>query len=65
MWLVTAVAITGTVINVLKNPVCFILWCITNLYYVIHNLRAKNYQMALLFGVYLGLSVWGLISWLQ
>ncbi len=65
MWVVTAVAILGTILNVKKIPMGFTLWIITNVFYVVHNIQIGQKQQALLFAVYLGLAVWGLVTWMK
>lgn len=64
-WAVTGLAIVGTVLNVLKCPWCFVVWILTNALWGATNWRRGQYPQAVLFAVYLGLSVWGLAAWLR
>jgi len=63
MWLVTAAAIVGAWLNVKKRRSGFAVWMLTNLLNAGYCLWIGQPAQALLFGVFLGLAVWGWISW--
>lgn len=63
-WAAAALALAGAVLNILRSPAGFAFWTISNGYLVAHNLRAGERAQASLFTAYLGLSIWGLWSWL-
>ena len=63
LWIVTGLSIAGTVLNVRRVRFCFVLWGLTNVFWVVRNLRIGEIQQALLFLVYLVFAVWGWFSW--
>jgi nicotinamide riboside transporter PnuC len=63
MWIVTGLSILGTVLNIKKKPVCFAIWLVTNSLWCVYDFSIKNYAQAGLFLVYVGLAIWGIISW--
>lgn len=63
MWLVTGASIVGTVLNIKKKRVCFIIWLITNSLWCAYDLWIGAYAQSALFAVYVGLAIWGIISW--
>jgi nicotinamide riboside transporter PnuC len=63
MWCNTAVAICGTILNAKQVRFGFILWMITNAVFIVNNIYMKSLPQAALFTVYLGLAVFGYISW--
>ena len=63
MWLVTAAAIVGACLNVKKRRSGFAVWTVTNLLNAGYCLWIGQPAQALLFGVFLGLAVWGWIAW--
>jgi len=63
MWLVTAASIIGTILNIQKKKICFLIWFCTNNLWMVYNLIIGSYPQAALFGVYVGLSVWGICKW--
>jgi nicotinamide riboside transporter PnuC len=65
MWAVTAVAIVGTVANVLRKRWGFALWLATDVVLVAHNLVIGQPAQAVLFIVYAGLAAWGWWKWRQ
>ena len=62
-WLMVLLGLVGTWLNVEKNPLCFVLWMLSNTYLAIHNLAIREYAQAALFGVYLGFAVMGYRRW--
>lgn len=62
-YLITLASIIGTVANIFKKRWCFVLWLFTNTAWLIVDAYNGLYSQALLFLVYVGLSVWGLIQW--
>ena len=63
IWFNTAVAIIGTILNAKQIRFGFIIWAITNAVFIFNNLFIRSYPQAALFTVYLGLSIYGYISW--
>ena len=63
MWIVTGLSILGTVLNIKKKPVCFVIWLVTNSLWCVYDFYIKNYAQSGLFLVYVGLAIWGIISW--
>ena len=64
-WLLTALSLTGIVLNIYKRPVCFAIWSVTNVGWMWYDWRIGAYEQAALFAVYLVLSLWGLWKWMK
>ena len=62
-WIVSALALTGTVLNANRNKYGFILWFFTNLFWVIVDFGAGLYAQSALFFAYTLLAVKGMITW--
>lgn len=62
-WLVTAGAITGVILNIKKKRACFYIWAVTNACWAIVDFCAGIPAQGVLFTVYFGLAVWGIIEW--
>lgn len=62
-WALTAMSITGVILNVKKNRMCFVIWVIANMGWITINILHEIYAQAFLFVIYTGLSVWGWIEW--
>jgi nicotinamide riboside transporter PnuC len=63
MWIVTGLSILGTILNIKKKQICFVIWLITNLLWCAYDISIKNYAQAGLFLVYVGLAIWGIVEW--
>ncbi len=63
LWILAATSLTGTVLNIHKNRLCFALWSMTNMSWTLHNFLIKEYAQTALYAVYTGLAVWGMIKW--
>ena len=63
IWIITTMAIVGVIFNVKKRIEGFYLWTISNLGFVVIDYKAGLYAQALLFVVYTGLSIWGIVEW--
>ena len=59
----TVLSIIGTIANIYKKQWCFILWLITNAFWIGYDYYHGLYAQAALFAVYFGLAVWGLVKW--
>jgi nicotinamide riboside transporter PnuC len=53
----------GTILNVYKKRICFYFWLVGNISLCVINFYTGSYAQALLWGVYAGISIWGLIQW--
>jgi len=62
-WIITILAIIGVVLNIKQRVEVFYLWVGSNLAWVFIDYKAGLYAQAVLFMVYTGLSVWGIIEW--
>jgi nicotinamide riboside transporter PnuC len=62
-WLLTILSLTGVVLNVKKHRACFLFWLPANLGWAILAFQKHIPAAVVLFGVYAGLAVWGIIKW--
>lgn len=62
-WLVTAVCLAGTVLNVKKVRWCFHLWALGNIAWMAIDIRNGLYSRAFLDLVQLALAIWGALEW--
>ena len=62
-WLITAVCLTGTVLNVKKNVLCFYLWAVGNIAWLVYDLLTGLYSRAMLDLLQLGFALWGILEW--
>lgn len=62
-YIATIIALSGVVLNVKKHPICFVLWCVSNITFTIINLLQNRYYEVVLFSVQFFIAVWGLYEW--
>lgn len=62
-WAATVVCLTGTVLNVKMNILCFYLWCLGNILWLTYDCSMDLYNRATLDVVQLALAIWGIVSW--
>ena len=62
-WIITAICLAGTILNVKKNIICFYLWSLGNIAWLIYDLVSRLYSRAILDAVQLGFAIWGIIEW--
>lgn len=62
-WIVSALALIGTILNSNRNKYGFVLWFFTNLFWVIVDFQAGLFAQSALFLAYTLLAVKGLITW--
>ena len=62
-WGITVASIVGTVLNIRKRRVCFAIWFFTNLAWTGIDIWKGIYSQAALQAVYVGLAVWGWVTW--
>jgi len=60
---ITVLSLTGTVLNVRKNILCFYLWAVGNIAWLVFDLWSGIYSRAVLDAVQLAFAIWGIIEW--
>lgn len=62
-WIMSAIALLGTIWNAEKNKYGFVFWLISNLYMTIRFFVIGEYAQMTLFFIYFLLAIRGLIVW--
>lgn len=62
-WLMSAVALGGTLMNAERNKWGFCFWLVSNLYMTVRFAVIGEYAQSVLFFVYFVLAIRGIISW--
>ena len=62
-WIMSAVALFGTILNAEKNIYGFVFWLVSNMYMTIRFLYIGEHAQALLFFIYTVLAIRGIIAW--
>lgn len=62
-WLLTAISVAGTFFVIRKKTVGFGFWVVSNIGWVYIDIKAGLTAQAVLFVVYLALSVYGIWEW--
>lgn len=62
-WLLVALGLAGTVLNVRRDRRGFLFWVVSNAGLMAVNAGRGDWAQASMFGVYLLLAVWGWLSW--
>lgn len=62
-WVMSGIALTGTLLNAHMKKEGFYLWMVSNLYMVIADYQAGLYAQSVLFLIYFILAVRGLYIW--
>lgn len=64
-WVMSVIALVGTVLNAEKVRAGFWFWLISNLFWAIYDFSIGAYAQSALFAVYTALAIRGLIVWQQ
>lgn len=62
-WIVSGLALVGTILNAEKLRAGFWLWLFTNLFWTIYDFKIGAYAQGTLFFAYFLLAIRGLIVW--
>ena len=62
-WVMSVIALTGTIINAEKNKYGFLFWIVSNLYMVVRFAIIGEYAQMTLFFIYFLLAIRGLFVW--
>ena len=62
-WTITVLSLTGTILNVRKNILCFYLWSVGNIAWLAFDLWSHLYSRAVLDAVQLAFAIWGIVAW--
>lgn len=63
LWILTGLSLVGVVLNIKKKRICFAIWAGTNTTWAIVDFRAGLIAQGVLFTIYTGLAIWGLVVW--
>ena len=64
-WLIAILALLGGVLNAAEHWQGFVCWVVTNTYWCVYNWRKHERAQAVVFAVFLVLSIWGIWRWRQ
>jgi len=59
----TISALVGVILNIKKNVLCFYIWLVTNISWAIVDFYKGIPAQGILFTIYAGLAVYGIIEW--
>lgn len=62
-WVMSGIALIGTILNAERNIVGFLFWLVSNLYMTIRFAYIGEYAQALLFLIYFLLAIRGIVVW--
>jgi len=62
-WIMSAIALTGTILNSRRNKFGFFCWIVSNLWMAVTSICAGLIPQGTLFFVYLILAIYGIIKW--
>ena len=62
-WIAFTLAIVGAILNIRKNRACFLLWIVTNFYWMIYNAHAGEIAESATFFVFFVVSFVGFVKW--
>lgn len=62
-WFITALSLTGVILNIKRKRAGFLVWMVTNSAWAVYDYQIGAYAQSALFAVYLGLAVWGWMEW--
>jgi len=62
-WVIASLAVFGAVLNARKNIKGFYIWVVSNLCWIVYNCVIHEYALAVLFGVYTVISMYGIHQW--
>jgi len=65
VWMVSSVNVFGSVLNIKKKSLCFLLWALSNVFWLIYDLYSKSYARSILDVVNLAMNILGMISWIK
>ncbi len=62
-WCVSGISVVGAVLNAKQKISGFVFWCVANVAWVVIDCSVGLYAQAALFGVYTGISLYGIWTW--
>ena len=62
-WIITAISMTASFLNIKKKVVCFYLWAISVMLCLIIDVKTQQYGRAFLDFFCLGVNVYGIVTW--
>jgi hypothetical protein len=62
-WIVFVIALIGAVLNIVKLRWCFVLWLVSNGFWLVHNIAAGDFPQAACYAIFFVISIWGFVAW--
>ena len=63
MWIVTIISLIGSALNARKSIICFYVWILANICWLVYDIHVKLYSRAVLDTVQTLLCISGIIYW--
>lgn len=64
-WVMSGIALFGTILNAERNIYGFVFWLVSNLYMTVRFTYIGEYAQAVLFFIYTILAIRGMVAWKQ
>lgn len=62
-YIITVLSILGTIANSFQKRWCFILWGLTNTFWILYNIKYQSYALAIQYLFNLIMSIVGYVQW--
>ena len=63
LWGVSLLTICGSILNIKKINLCFWIWSVCNVFWLVFDIINGTYARAVLDVINLSTSIWGIIEW--
>lgn len=62
-WVIALVSLIGNIFNIYKNVLCFYIWSVSEILWLILDIRSGTYGRAFLDLTQLIFAIWGIYQW--
>lgn len=62
-WILTALSLSGSIFNVKKKVVCFYIWSVCEIFWLILDIRSRTFGRAFLDLTQFGFALYGIHEW--
>lgn len=62
-WMISGLSIYGSILNVRQNKYGFLVWIMTNIYWIYYNFQTKTYAQIPVWIIFTIISIYGLVTW--
>lgn len=62
-WICSGLSAVGSILNIFKNKICFVIWTMANIGFIYYDIEQKLYEQLTVWIVFIACNIYGYWKW--